>query len=127
MAEEEAAGGGLAHSPDDFLGKILRVELVDALDDRLHQLARWRVVGVLRDGDDPDAAPAKHRLEGDGVLALAREAREFPHEDLLEGSVLAASRVQHLAELGPVRDTAAFRLVDVLPGDEVAVLLGVVA
>ena len=37
-AEEEAARGGLAHAAHNVLRKILRVELVDALDDRLHEL-----------------------------------------------------------------------------------------
>ena len=54
--EEEATRGGLPHSPDNFLGQILRVKLVDALDDRLHQLAGGRVIGVFGDGDDTDAA-----------------------------------------------------------------------
>ena len=124
--DPETARSRLAHPAGDLLGQILRVELVDALDDRLHQLACGRVVGVLRDRNDPDAAPAQHRLEGDGVLALAGEAGELPDEDLLEGRVVGAGGVQHLAELGPVGDAAALRLVDVLTHDEVAVLLGVV-
>ena len=82
---------------------------------------------MLGDGDDADAAAAEHRLEGDGVLAFAREARELPDEDLLKGSIVGTGGVQHLAELGPVGDAAALGLVDVLAGDEVAVLFGVVA
>ncbi len=39
-------------------------------------------------------AAAQHRLEGDGVLALAREARELPDEDLLEGRVVGARLVE---------------------------------
>ena len=35
----EAASRSFAHSPDDLLGQILRVELVHALDDGLHELA----------------------------------------------------------------------------------------
>ena len=124
--EEVAARGGLAHAARDLLGKILRIKFIDALDDGFHQLAGRGVVGVLGDGDDADAAPAEHRLEGDGVLPLAREARELPDEDLLEGRVGVAGRVQHLAELGPVGDAAALGLVHVLAGDGVAVLLGVV-
>ncbi|MDE2669815.1 MAG: hypothetical protein OXI51_09210 [Chloroflexota bacterium] len=124
--DPEAARGRLAHPPDHFLGKIFAIELVDALDDRLHELARGRVVGVLRDGDDADAAATEHRLEGDGVLALAGEAGELPDEDLLEGSALGAGLVQHPAELGPVGDAPALGLVDVLAHDEVVVLLRVV-
>ena len=82
---------------------------------------------MLGDGDDADATPAEHRLEGDGVLALAGEAGELPDEDLFKGSSVGAGFVQHLAELWAVGDAAALRLVDVLAGDEVAVLLGVVA
>ncbi len=125
--DPEATRGRLAHPPDNFLGKILAVELIDALDDRLHELARGGVVGVLGDGDHADAAPAQHRLEGDGVLALAGEAGELPDEDLLEGRALGAGLVQHPSELGPIGDSAALRLVDVLAHDQVAVLLRVVA
>ncbi len=82
---------------------------------------------MFGDGDDTDAAAAEHRLEGNGVLAFAREAGELPDEDLLEGSVRPAGRIQHLAELGPVRGTAALRLIDVLTGDGVAVAFSVVA
>ena len=125
--DPETARGGLAHAPGDFLRKIFRVELVDALDDRLHELAGGGVVGVLGDGDDADAAPAQHGLEGDGVLALAREARALPDQDLLEGSIVGTCRIEHLPELGPVCDTPALRLIDVLAGDQVVILLGVVA
>ena len=41
---------------------------------------------MLGDGGHTDAAPAQHRLESDGVLALAGEAGELPHEDLIEGA-----------------------------------------
>ena len=124
--DPEAAGGGFAHAARDLLRKIFGVELVDALDDRLHELAGGGVVGVLRDGDDADAASAQHRLEGDRVLALAGEARELPDEDLLEGGILAARLVEHPAELRPVGDASALRLVDVLADDQVVVLLCVV-
>ncbi|MDE2934494.1 MAG: hypothetical protein OXS47_11620 [Chloroflexota bacterium] len=125
--DPEATRGRLAHPPRDFLGQILRVKFVHALDDRLHELAGGRVVGVLGDGHHADAAPAEHRLEGDGVLALAREARELPDEDLAEGRVRTLGGVQHPAELGPVGDAPALGLVDVLAHDAVVVLLGVVA
>ena len=82
---------------------------------------------MLGDGDDADAAPAEHRLEGDGVLTLARETRELPDEDFHEGGVGAAGGIQHLAELGAVGDAAALGLVHVLAGDGIAVLLCVVA
>ena len=68
----------------------------------------------------------EHGFEGDGVLALAGEARELPDEDDLEGGVRAPALLDHLAELGTVGDAAALGLVDVLAGDGVAVLLGVV-
>ncbi|MCY3646822.1 MAG: hypothetical protein OXH07_07600 [Chloroflexi bacterium] len=125
--DPEAARGGLAHAARDLLGQVRRVELVDALDDRLHELAGGGVVGVLGDGDDADAAAAQHRLEGDGVLALAGEAAELPDEDLLEGRVGSCGGVEHLAELGAVCHAAALGLVDVLADDEVVVLLRVVA
>ena len=82
---------------------------------------------MLGDGDDADAAAAQHRLEGDGVLAFAGEAGELPDEDLLEGCAGAGGLVEHPAELRPVGDTAALGRIDVLAGDEVAVLRGVVA
>ena len=49
-AHPEAARGGLAHPPADLLRKIFTIELIDAFDYRLHELAGWRVVGVLCDG-----------------------------------------------------------------------------
>jgi len=125
--DPESARGGLAHPARDLFRQVGRVELVDALDDRLHELAGGGVVGVLGDGDDAHAAAAQHRLEGDGVLALAGEARKLPDEDLLERGVVGSGRVEHLAELGPVGDAAALGLVDVLAGDDVVVLLGVLA
>ncbi|MCY3507189.1 MAG: hypothetical protein OXH41_13600 [Chloroflexi bacterium] len=126
-SDPEATGGRLTQAAHDLLGQVLAVELIDALDDRLHKLARGGVVGVLGDGDDADAASAQHGLEGDGVLALARETGELPDEDLAEGSVGALGGIQHLAELGPIGDAPALRLVNVLADDGVAVLLGVVA
>ena len=104
VRDPEAASGGLAHSAPDFLGEVLGVELVHALDDRLHQLARRRVVGVLGDRGDADPAPAQHRLECDRVLALAREAGELPDQDLLEGRIGLGGFVEHLAELGSIGD-----------------------
>ncbi len=44
----ESPGGCLSHSPHDFLGQVLAVELVHTLYDGLHELPRWSVVGVLR-------------------------------------------------------------------------------
>ena len=81
---------------------------------------------MLGDGDDADALAPEHGLEGHGVLSLAGEAAEFPDQyDLERGSSLAAL-VDHVAELGPVGNSAALRLVHVLAGDGVAVVLGVV-
>ena len=122
----EASRCGLAHPSRDLLSEILAVELVHALDDGLHELARRCVVGVLGDGHNPDALAPEHGLEGDGVLALAGEPGELPDEDFLEGGNRPRSLVDHLAELRPVGDTAALGLVDELAGDQVAVLLGVV-
>ena len=82
---------------------------------------------MLGDGDDADAAAAQHGLEGDGVFAFAREARELPDQDLLEGSIVGACRIEHLPELGPVSVAPALRLIDVLASDQVVILLGVVA
>ena len=76
--DPEAPGGGFAHTPDDLLGQVLRVELVHALDDGLHELAGGGVVGVLGDGDDADALAPEHGLEGHGVFPLAGEPRELP-------------------------------------------------
>ena len=126
-AHPEATRGGLSHPPGDLLGKIFTIELVHALDDGLHELARWRVVGVLGDGSHPDASSTKHRLEGDGVFALAREAGEFPDQDFLEWRAGFGGVVKHSLELGPVGDAFALGLVDVLANHEVAVLLGVAA
>ena len=84
------------------------------------------VVGVLGDGDDPDALAPEHGLEGDGVLALAGEPGELPDQNLPKRSVGLGSLVDHLSELGAVGDATALGLVHVLAGDDVAVLLGVV-
>ena len=124
--DPEAAGGRLAHPPCNFLGQIFAIELVQTLDDGLHQLAGGSVVGVLGDGDHPHSLAPEHGLEGDGVLPLAGEAGEFPDKNLLEGGVGPAGLIDHLAELGAVGDSAALGLVHVLAGHHVAVLLGVV-
>ena len=82
---------------------------------------------MLGDGDHADALAPEHGLEGHGVLPLTGEAAEFPYQyDLERGRGLAAL-VDHVAELGPVGDTAALGLVHVLAGHGVAVVLGVVA
>ncbi len=47
--DPEASGGCFPHSPPNLLGKIFRVELVNGLDDGLHELARGGVVCVLGD------------------------------------------------------------------------------
>ena len=122
----EASRGGLPHTPDNFLRKILRVELVHALDDGLHELSGGGVVGVLGDGDDPHTFAPEHGLEGDGVLPLPGEARELPDENLLEGSLRLGGLIQHPSELGPVGGASALGLVHVFTSDQVAVLLGVV-
>ena len=121
-ANPEAAGGGLAHPSRDLLGQILAVEFVHALDDGLHELAGGGVVSVLGDGDHEDALASEHGLEGDGVLALSGETGELPDQDFLEGGVGPAGLVDHLAELRPVGDASALRLVHILTGDHVAVL-----
>ena len=60
------------------------------------------------------------------MLALAREAGEFPDEDLLEGGLGFAGLVKHPPETGPIDDASALSLVDVLADDDVPVLFGVV-
>ena len=95
--DPETARGGLAHPACDLLGKIVRVELVDALDDCFHELAGGGVVGVFRNGDDADAAAAQHGLEGDGVLAFAREAGDFQ------------TRISRKEALGPVASSSILR------------------
>ncbi len=125
--DPEAPGCGFPHSPVDLFGKIFTVEFVHRLDDGLHELAGGGVVGVLGDGDDADALPAEHGLEGHGVFTLAGEPAEFPDQNLLEWRVGLVGLVQHLAELGPVGDAPALGLVHVLAGYGVAVALGVVA
>ncbi|MCY4392891.1 MAG: hypothetical protein OXE43_12720 [Chloroflexi bacterium] len=126
-SDPEPARSRLTQATHDLLRQILRVEFVDALDNRFHELAGGGVIRMLGDRHDANATPSQHRLEGDGVLALAREAGELPDEDLAEGSVWTLGGVQHLAELGPIGDTPALRLINVLPDDHVVVLLGVVA
>ncbi|MDE2933852.1 MAG: hypothetical protein OXS47_08285 [Chloroflexota bacterium] len=81
---------------------------------------------MLGDGDDADTPPPEHRLEGDGVLTLARKAGELPDENLPEGSVGTLGGIEHLAELRPIGDASALCLVNVLADDGVAVLLSVV-
>ena len=71
--------------------------------------------------------PTQHRLECDGVLALAREARELPDQDLLERRARRPSLIEHPLELGPVGDAAAFCFVDIPAHDGVGTALGVVA
>ncbi len=70
----EPARRRLAHSACDLLSQILRVELIDRLDDRFHQLAGGRVVSVLGDRGDSNPAPTQHRLERHSVFTLSGEA-----------------------------------------------------
>ena len=118
--------GRFAHAACDLLGEVLAVELIHALDDGFHQPASGRVVGVLRDGDHLDALAPEHGLEGDRMLPLAGEAGELPDQDDLEGRLGTATGVQHLAELRPVSDAPTLGLVNVLAGDDIAMLGGVV-
>ena len=124
--DPEAARSSLSHTPDNFLRQIFAVKLVHRLDDGLHELAGGGVVGVLGDGDHPHALAPEHGLEGDGVLALAGEARELPDENLLEGGLRLGGLIQHPSELGPVGGASALGLVHVFTGDQVAVPLGIV-
>ena len=79
---------------------------------------------MLGDGYDADALAPEHGLEGHRVLPLAGEPGEFPDEDYLERGRGLSSLVDHLAELGPVGDSAALGFVHVLAGHSVAVVLG---
>ena len=124
--QEVAPGRRFPHSPLHFFGKIFRVELVHGLNDGLHQLAGGGVVGVLGDGDDPDALAPEHGLEGHGVLPLAGESGKLPDKNHLKRRRGLAALVDHVPELGPVGDAAALGLVHVLAGHGVAVILGVV-
>ena len=81
---------------------------------------------MLGDGDDADTLAPEHGLEGHGVLPLAGESRKFPDEDDLKRGRSLTALVDHLAELGPVGDSAALGLVHVLAGHGIAVGLGVV-
>ena len=60
------------HPPGDLLGQILRLKLVHALDDGLHDLAGRGIVGLLGDRGRVDS-PAPE-LEGYGVFAPAGDA-----------------------------------------------------
>ena len=111
----------------DFLGEVFGIELVHALDDRLHQLAGGGVVGVLGDRGDADAPTAQHRLERDGMLALASEAGEFPDQNLAEGGIVRAGLIEHPPELGPIGQPSALGFIDVFAGDQVAVASSEVA
>ncbi len=122
----EPSGSGLTHSSRDLLGKVLRVEFIDALDNSLHELAGWCVVRVLCDGDHADAPAPEHRLESDCVLTLASKQRELPDQDLLERRILRGRVIKHLPKLRPVSNASALGLVYILSRDDVSVLLGIV-
>ena len=59
--DPEAARGSFPHPSHNFLRQILAVELIDALDDGLHELAGGGVVGVFGDGDHPDALAPRRK------------------------------------------------------------------
>ena len=81
---------------------------------------------MLGDGNNSNAFAPEHGLEGYGVFPLAGEPRELPDQyDLERGRGLAAL-VDHVAELGPIGDSAALGLVHVFAGHGVAVVLRVV-
>lgn len=121
-----ASGGRLPHTAHHFLRKVLGVELVDTLDNGLHELSSRGVIGMFRDGHDADALASEHRLERDGVLTLAGEPGEFPNEDLIERSIGFRRVVDHLSKLRALGDAATFCLVDILRYDDVIVLFGVI-
>jgi len=91
----------LPHPLDRLGGQVHRVELVDDLDHPLVEepLRRLRVV-VLGDRLDRDAMLAQQRLEQDRLLAVAREAVEFVHQDQVH--VVAPAERDHLAEARPL-------------------------
>ncbi len=62
------------HPPGDLLGQILRLKLVHALDDGLHDLAGQGIVGLLCDRGDVDSPAPEHGLERYGVFAPAGDA-----------------------------------------------------
>ena len=70
---EDAA---LLHPPGDLLGQILRLKLVHALDDGLHDLAGRGIVGLLGDRSDADSPAPEHVLERYGVFAPAGDASD---------------------------------------------------
>ena len=90
--DPEASRRGLPHTPDNVLGKILAVELINALDDALKQLARGGVLGMLGDGDDPDALAPEHGLEGDGTLEKIEAHMKLLHPKQEEAD---AGEAQH--------------------------------
>ena len=83
-----AALGNLALAVPDFLAEVVGVELVNVLDDILHEPASGRVIGLLLDGDDADAALLEPVLVDSAVNAVARETRELLDQDGVEGFFL---------------------------------------
>ncbi len=127
VGNPEAARSCFPHSSSHLLREVLRVELIDALDDCFHQLAGGCVVRVLGDRGHSNPATSEHRLERNCVLALTREPRKLPDQNLLERGVRLCGLIEHLRELGTVSDAAGLGLVDVLASDNVAIALSKVS
>ena len=84
--DPEAAGCRLAHSPADLLGRILAVELVHRLYDGLHEPACGGVVGLLGDGDDPDALRRSMDLKEMACSCLRVNLENFQTRISLKGA-----------------------------------------
>ena len=73
--------GLLVHTLDDFACQITAVELGDGTHDAVQQNAAWRLIDVLRAGDQRGTASLDLHGDDDIVCAVAREAIDLVNDD----------------------------------------------
>ena len=91
-----APGKFLIHSPADFLREIQGIIFIHRFQQGFYKDGGGIVGERFGNGDHFNAAfPAEHGFVEDTVLAVSGEAGEFPYEDHLERSRVAAGGSNH--------------------------------
>lgn len=113
---EPALLGLLGHALADLAGEVGGVELGHQRVDAFHQPTRRRLLQVLGDADQRDAALAQQRADRDVVFHVPRQPVQLVDHDRVHVPVFGDAGEQGL-EGGPVGGAGTFAAVGVLVGD----------